>query len=266
MRVSVCLVLLALADAEPSLKGSGYMHPAADSKAHQLKKDVKSARSKVLESAKALHEAVHLHAEGKDEEAPKPKAVEKEEKMPADAVKESKPVDVKPATASLKDAASLHTTLKSGSNLGSGAPAPALMSRAGPGPAPAPAPAPLTYEQQVAKMKSDMMHKLGGEKRAFDADYIIERPNKVKPGEKKEQKVGEFKDIGNDLGPYAPAAAPLKHDDIAFKTGSLAGDAAHKNRVTMTDDWGLEYGPEGPKGTHGTTPSTGSAFTPLQNR
>jgi hypothetical protein len=159
-------------------------------------------------------------------------------------------------------------TLKVASAAPSG-PAAAMM---GPGPAPAPAPAPLTYEQQVAKLKGDMMTKIKGD--SFDADLIIHRPNKVPPGPEsagKETPVGEFKDVGSDFGPYAgapgfaPAAAPLKHDDISFKTGSLPVDAAHKNRETMTSDFGREYGPDGPVGMHGARPQAGN-FQPLQVR
>lgn len=136
----------------------------------------------------------------------------------------------------------------------------------GMGPAPAPAPAPLNYEQRVSKLKGDMMNKIKGD--SFDADFVIERPNKVLPGKSTgtEVPVPEFKDVGGDFGPYAPAAAPLKHDDISFKTGSLPKDSAHVNRETMTSDWHMEYGPNGPKGTHGTTPTLGTSFQPLQVR
>eukprot|EP00746_Dinoflagellata_sp_MGD_P168312 gnl/MRDRNA2_/MRDRNA2_99676_c0_seq1.p1 gnl/MRDRNA2_/MRDRNA2_99676_c0~~gnl/MRDRNA2_/MRDRNA2_99676_c0_seq1.p1 ORF type:complete len:331 (-),score=86.41 gnl/MRDRNA2_/MRDRNA2_99676_c0_seq1:5-997(-) len=141
----------------------------------------------------------------------------------------------------------------------------------GPAPAPAPAPAPLNYEQRVSKLKGDMMAKIKGD--SFDADFVIERPNKVKPGTSTGQEVpvGDFKDVGGDFGPYAPAAAPLKHDDISFKTGSLPVDAAHVDRQTMTSDWHMEYGPNGPKGIHGARPwyrpwpaNHGTQFQPLQ--
>jgi len=160
------------------------------------------------------------------------------------------------------------------SQVGSGAPsgpAAAMMNRA-PAPAPAPVPAPLTYEQQVAKLKGDMMAKIKGD--SFDADLIIHRPTKVPPGPEsagKETPVPEFKDVGSDFGPYAgkpgfpPAAKPLKHDDISFKTGSLPVDAAHVNRQTMTADFGLEYGPNGPTGMHGARPQAGN-FKPLPVR
>lgn len=143
----------------------------------------------------------------------------------------------------------------------------------GPGPAPAPAPAPLTYDQQVSKLKGDMMHKLKVD--SFDADLIIHRPTATPPGNgNAEVPVPEFKDIGNDFGPYAKKPAPLKHDDIAFKPGSLPVDAAHVNRQTMTSDWHMEYGPNGPKGIHGTSPGgnflpngiAGGQFLPLQQR
>lgn len=158
-------------------------------------------------------------------------------------------------------------------NVASAAPSgPAAAMMKGPAPAPAPAPAPLTYEQQVAKLKGDMMAKIKGD--SFDADLIIHRPTKVPPGPEsagKENPVGEFKDVGSDFGPYAgqpgfaPAAAPLKHDDISFKTGSLPVDAAHKNRETMTSDFGMEYGPNGPQGIHGARPQAGN-FKPLEIR
>lgn len=140
-----------------------------------------------------------------------------------------------------------------------------------PGPAPAPAPAPLNYEQQVSKLKGDMMAKIKGD--SFDADFVIERPNKVKPGTSTGQEVPvpEFKDVGGDFGPYAKKAKPLKHDDISFKTGSLPVDAAHVDRQTMTSDWHMEYGPNGPKGIHGARPwyrpwpaNHGTQFQPLQ--
>lgn len=133
------------------------------------------------------------------------------------------------------------------------------------GPAPAPAPAPLNYEQQVSKLKGDMMKKINGD--SFDADLIIHRPTKTPPGNgNAEVPVPEFKDVGGDFGPYAPAAAPLKFDDISFKPGSLPVDAAHVNRETMTSDWHMEYGPDGPKGTHGARPQLGSQFQPLPAR
>jgi len=134
----------------------------------------------------------------------------------------------------------------------------------GPAPAPAPAPAPLDYKGRVSKLKGDMMKKIKGD--SFDADFVIERPNKVLPGTSTgtEVPVPEFKDVGGDFGPYAPAAAPLKHDDISFKTGSLPVDAAHVDRQTMTSDWHMEYGPNGPKGQHGTRPGVTGRFLPLQ--
>jgi len=183
---------------------------------------------------------------------------------------------VAPAVVNASAVVNLHSTKKA--QIGSGAPsgpAAAMMTRApggAPAPAPAPVPAPLTYEQQVAKLKGDMMNKIKGD--SFDADLIIHRPTKVPPGPEsagKENAVPEFKDVGSDFGPYAgkpgfpPAAAPLKHDDISFKTGSLPVDAAHKNRETMTSDWHLEYGPNGPKGMHGARPQAGN-FQPLPVR
>jgi len=161
---------------------------------------------------------------------------------------------------------------KANQKVASAAPSGPAAAMMGPGPAPAPAPAPLTYEQQVAKLKGDMMTKIKGD--SFDADLIIHRPTKVPPGPEsagKENPVGEFKDVGSDFGPYAgqpgfaPAAAPLKHDDISFKTGSLPVDAAHKNRETMTADFGMEYGPKGPVGVHGARPQAGN-FKPLEIR
>jgi len=203
------------------------------------------------------------HKYWKPSEEKKPVAEEKkpvaEEKKPV-AQEEEKPAPV----------VNFHAS-KSAAGAPSG-PAAAMMKGPGPAPAPAPVPAPLTYEEQVAKLKGDMMAKIKGD--SFDADLVIHRPTKVPPGPKsagKEHPVPEFKDVGSDFGPYAgkpgfaPAAAPLKHDDISFKTGSLPVDAAHKNRETMTSDWHLEYGPNGPQGLHGARPQAGN-FQPLQVR
>lgn len=275
-------------------------HKTVDQKdAAKVKEDAKKARSKVMESAHDLHNTVKEVVEGKP--APSkpvsPSKSEKESVPKAEKKKESTPPPAEKKTASPakdekkhaksekqehksaepkhlkvpKDFESATTALhnaKIGSSLGSGAPAPALMMRApamAPAPAPVPVPAPLTYEEKVAKMKGDMMKKIKGD--SFDADLIIERPNKVKPGEGtgKEHPVPEFKDVGNDFGPYAKKPKALKHDDIAFKTGSLPADAAHVDRSTMTSDWHMEYGPNGPKGMHGTSQRPfRNAFQPLQ--
>lgn len=202
----------------------------------------------------------------------KPEAAKSDEKpnlKKADEKPTPKPANVTKPAPVVNNTVNFHSKgLKVASAAPSG-PAAAMMNRS-PGPAPAPAPAPLTYEQQVAKLKGDMMAKIKGD--SFDADLIIHRPTKVPPGPEsagKENAVPEFKDVGSDFGPYAgspgfaPAAAPLEHDDISFKTGSLPVDAAHKNRVTMTADFGLEYGPNGPTGMHGARPQAGN-FQPLQ--
>lgn len=224
----------------------------------------------------------------KEVEAKKPEAKKSEASKPAVVAKTQNQhkFDVKPVTnqqphakqqpvttAAAHSATSLHNSLGSNSKSGSKdkvhqshqshkkahAPGPAA------GPAPAPVPAPLNYEQQVSKLKGDMMKKINGD--SFDADLIIHRPTATPPGNgNAEVPVPEFRDIAGDFGPYAPAAAPLKYDDVAFKPGSLPVDAAHVNRETMTSDWHMEYGPNGPKGTHGARPSLGTQFQPLPAR
>lgn len=207
-----------------------------------------------------------------DKNAPKPQATEKKpaatgakkyfpdwdaDKIAAKHAKEL--VDKEAA----KSATAFHNTGSLKLKMGPG-PAPALMMRA-PAPAPAPVPAPLTYEQKVAKLKGDVMRKIGAD--SFDADLVIERPTKVPPGSGKKAAVPEFKDVGNDFGPYAKPVKPLKSDDISFQVNSLPDDARHKDRDTMLGDWHKEYGPHGPKGMHGTSPGGGimtGNFQPLR--
>lgn len=225
----------------------------------KTKKDTKKETKKEANHQEAKKEAKHeaKHEEAKKAEKKTDAPEKKDKKAPANP-KLSRPV----ATSSKSDAIAFHN-VTAWYKSKSGAPGPAP----GPGPAPAPVPAPLTYEQQVAKMKSDMMTKIKGD--SFDADLVIERPNKVKPGEGtgKEHPVPEFKDIGNDKGPYAAPAPGLKHDDISFKSvGALPTDAQHVNRETMTSDWHMEYGPNGPAGTHGTSPTAGQSFKILPAR
>lgn len=117
---------------------------------------------------------------------------------------------------------------------------------------------PPTAADKSREEKGALTSKLGGDKdgNAFDADYILHRPNKVAPGDSKTPKpVGDYGDIAMDNGKSGtpPALPPQKGPrSPSVKVASLPDQVRYDNYDSMVSNWRQEYGPDGPKGKHST--------------